>query len=321
MITSNLGSKIGCFLTGWNCKILQSCSEASQKKLKKYTSALFILIILWGLIGYLFAERYVGLSWWGCSIVAIFMIVIIVQVERQIILTVGSLGWLRFFRIIIAIIMAILGSAIIDQIIFKDDIEKKMVEIVDRQVNTQLPNRLININSRLQELQADIDSLNLKNLDLYSEISKKPTINTISTTTTYLQVKEADGESKTIPQRTIATTPIANPKIKEAEINNQHLDKLREQQEEYTKKKLDAEKTLRSELKSKQGFLEELSAIIEILTERISALVFYLILFVFFMSLELFVVFAKMGDSKSDYELIIEHQLEQKIKSLKEIVK
>ena len=315
-----LWTKIGCSLTGWNSQILDSCTEASFKQLRKYTSALLILIILWGLIGYLFAERYVNLSCLGCSIVAFFMIIIVLQIERQIILTIGKNHWLATFRFVIAIIMAIIGSAIIDQIIFKDDIEKKMIEIVDRQVKEQLPNRLTIIDSRLSDLQIEIDSLDRKNLQFYEEITKQPTIQTISTTTTPMTIRQADGTDKVEYRTSISRNPIANPKHKEVEVNNQKLEMLRTQQEDYTKRKLDAENSLREELKSKQGFLEELNAIIEILKESTVALIFYVVLFIFLMSLELFVVVSKIGDKKCDYDLVVKHQLEQKEKTLNKLV-
>lgn len=318
---NNFWTKIGCLLTGWNYKILESCTESSRKQLKKYTSAILILIILWAFIGYSFAERYVQAPWWGCLITAIIFVLIIIQIERQIILTVGKNPTLATFRLVIAIIMAIIGSAILDQIIFKDDIEKKMIEIVDKQVNEQLPNRLLVIDSKLQEIQIEVDSLDKKNIELYREINKRPTLNTISTSTTYLKVQQPDGSFKTEPQHSFSSNPIANPKIKEADINNQHLEGLRKLQEDYTKRKMDAENLLRNELKSKQGFLEELNAIIEILKESIVALFFYLILFGFLMSLELFVVASKFGDKKCDYDLVIEHQLDQKRKTLNELVK
>lgn len=318
---TNWWTKIGCLLTGWNYKILESCTESSRKQLKKYTSAILILVILWAFIGYSFADRYAQTPWWGSLITAIIFVIIIIQIERQIILTVGKNHALATFRLVIAFIMAIIGSAILDQIIFKDDIEKKMIEIVDKQVNEQLPNRLIVIDSKLQELQGEVDSLDRKNIQLYGEISKRPTLNTVSTNTTYLKVQQPDGSFKTEPQHSFSTNPIANPKIKEAEINNQHLDGLRKLQEDYTKRKMDAENILRKELKSKQGFLEELNAIIEILKERPVALFFYLILFGFLMSLELFVVVSKLGDKRCDYDLVIEHQLEQKKKTLDQLVK
>lgn len=264
-------------------------------------------------------ERYVGAPFWGRIITALIFVVIIIQIERQIILTVGKSSWLNGFRVVIAFIMAILGSAILDQIIFKDDIEKKMIQIVDRQVNEQLPNRLMVIDKNLQELQVEIDSLDKKNLVLYEEISKRPTINTVSKTTTNLRIRQSDGNYTTRPQTTISTTPIANPKVKESEINEQNLAVFRKQKEDYTQRKIKAESSLRQELKSKQGFLEELNAIIEILRERPIALIFYFILFLFLMSLELFVVFSKTKDTQSDYDLVVGHQLNQKRKTLRQL--
>jgi hypothetical protein len=313
--------KIGCYLTGWNTKILESCTESSRKQLKKYSSAILILIILWSFIGYSFAERYVRAPWWGCLITAIIFVIIIIQIERQIILTVGKNRWLATFRLVIAFIMAIIGSAILDQIIFKEDIEKKMIEIVDRQVNEQLPNRITIINTKLQELQFEVDSLDRKNLELYAEISKRPTIETVSTIRSPMTMRKLNGTDSIVFRTTISRNPISNPKMKEAEINNQHLDIIRKQKEDYTQRKLELETILREELKSKQGFLEELNAIIEILIERPVALIFYLVLFLFLMSLELFVVVSKFGDKKCDYDLVVEHQLEQKKKTLNELVR
>ena len=315
----NLWLKIGCFITGWNFIVLSSCTESSRKQLKKYTSAILILIIIWALTGYLFAERYVNTPWWGSAIVAIVFSIIIVQIERVVILTVGKNPFATGFRVCLAIIMAILGSTILDQIIFKDDIEKKMVEIVDRQVIAQLPNRLTTINSKLKDLQIEIDSLDNRNMVLYQEISARPTINTPSTSTTYLKIQQPDGIIKTMPQVTITNNPIVNPKAKEADINENHLVNLRKLQDDYNQKKLSAEQSLRNMLSSKSGFLEELSAILEILTEKKIALCFYLLLFSFLMFLELLVVSSKVGDTKSDYDLVIEHQLNQKRRSLLEL--
>ena len=116
--------KFGCFLTGYNYDIMKSSSEASKKSVKKYTAALLIVMILWSLIGFLFTREYIKLDFIGASIAAIVMAVIIIQVERQIILGAKN-GFAMTFRIVIGLVMAVLGSVIIDQIIFKDDIEKK----------------------------------------------------------------------------------------------------------------------------------------------------------------------------------------------------
>lgn len=313
--------KLGCFLTGWNSKILSQCSEASYKHLKKYTAALLILIILWGFTGFCFAQRYVDAPLYGCILSALIFVIIVIQIERQIILTVGTNRWGACFRIFIAVIMSILGSAILDQIIFGDDIKKKMVEINDRLVQEQLPMRLNVIDTRLNELQTEIDSLDRVNMILNEEIAKNPNPKVTSTSTTYRQEKQEDGSYKRIPETTVTTVPMPNPRIKQVEANNSNLEKLRKQQEEFTEKKLSVENDLRKELSSNTGFLEELRAMIEIISTRLEALIFYIIIFSFLISLELFVVTSKLGDKKCDYDMIVEHQLDIKKAALEELVK
>ncbi len=313
--------KLGCFLTGWNSRILAQCSEASYKHLKKYTAALLILIILWGFTGFCFAQRYVGAPLWGCVMSALIFIVIVIQIERQIILTVGTNKWGACFRFFIAIIMSVLGSAILDQIIFGDDIKRKMVEITDRQVQEQLPMRLNVIDGRLKELQVEIDSLDRVNMSLNDEIAKNPTIKTVSSTTVYRNERQEDGSFIKVPEITVSTNPMANPRIKQVEVNTANLERLRKQQDEFLQNKMNVENDLRTELSSNVGFLEELRAMIEIISTRWEAMVFYVVIFSFLISLELFVVTSKLGDKKCDYDLIVEHQLDIKKAALEELVK
>lgn len=313
--------QFGCFLTGWNSKILSQCSEASYKHLKKYTAALLILIVLWSFTGFCFAQRYVGAPLWGCCASALIFVIIVIQIERQIILTVGTNRWGAFFRFFIAIIMSILGSTILDQIIFGEDIERKMVEITDRQVKQQLPLRLNVIDAKLSDLQLTIDSLTKLNTQLHEEIALKPTITTVSSTTTYIRELQPDGTYENVPQNTISRTPIANPRIQQVIVNDSTLKRLRIQQDEYTLRKINVENDLRNELSSSTGFLEELRALFEILGTRWEALAIYIVIFLFLISLEMFVITSKLGDHKCDYDLIVEHQLKIKSSALEELVK
>ena len=83
----NWWTKFGCKLTGWSSEVLAQCSEASKCQLSKYTSALLILILIWGVTGFCFAQRYIGLPMWACGFVSLFFITIVIMIERQIILT------------------------------------------------------------------------------------------------------------------------------------------------------------------------------------------------------------------------------------------
>lgn len=314
--------KFGCFLTGWNSKILAQCSEASYKHLKKYTSALLILIILWGFTGFCFAQRYVGAPLWGCVLSALIFIVIVIQIERQIILTVGTNGWGTFFRFFIALIMSFLGSTILDQIIFGNDIDRKMIEITDRQVQEQLPMRLNVIDERIKDLQVEINSLKSVSDVLNKEIAEEgPVVKTVSTVTVYRNERQEDGTYIKVPETTVSTVLIPNPKIEQRNRNDSIVRARTILKDEWSDKKINVENDLRTELSSNMGFLEELRAMLEIIFTRWEAGLFYAVIIFFLTSLELFVVTSKLGDKKCDYDLIVEHQLDIKKAALEELVK
>ena len=130
----NLWYKFGCKILGWDSTLLAQCSEASRSQLSKYTSALLILMIIWSITGYCFAQRYVGLPVWGCVIVSMVFMTIVVMIERQIVLALNPTKLLATFRFIIAILMAVIGSTIFDQTMFGKDIDKQMMNTIEAQV-------------------------------------------------------------------------------------------------------------------------------------------------------------------------------------------
>ena len=78
--------KVSCKLIGWNPVLLSNCTEASFRTLKRYTSALLVLIILWFFVASMFVRLYLDASWLLSSIVGMIMSGIVVCIERHIIL-------------------------------------------------------------------------------------------------------------------------------------------------------------------------------------------------------------------------------------------
>ena len=75
-------SNIGCFLIGWDKNILKECGEASYRQYRKLLSAICIMMVLWGTIGYCFADRYINIE--SCALkicVAIAFMFIVLCVE------------------------------------------------------------------------------------------------------------------------------------------------------------------------------------------------------------------------------------------------
>jgi len=318
----NWWQKFGCFLIGWNPAILMNCSEASHKALKKYTASILILVFIWGSTGYCFAERYLSVTtWWGCALTALAFIIIVIQIERQVILTVGKNKLLTIFRVILAVFMALIGSAILDQIIFKNDVAKVLIELRTDQARIIAGKRQITIQAEINKLTATVDSLENINGRLNEEVAKRPTVAITNVTTERVPVTQPDGTRKMETRSTVSLQHVASTRIEQIRTNTVTISTCSNRLEKLYNQKINVEETVRKELEENAGFLEELKAMIIIIKSDLVAGAFYFILFAFIFSLELLVVMSKVGDNKCDYDLIIEHQLNVKKNSLDEMVR
>lgn len=297
--------KLGCILTGWSSNVLAQCSEASRSHLSKYTSALLILILIWGVTGFCFAQRYIGLPWWGCIMISLFFITIVIMIERQIILTIGKSFSMLLFRAAIAFVMAIIGSTIFDQTLFGKDIDKQMANTIEIQVEDLTKKRVRVIDEKIASLRFEIDSLDQINAMLQADVNAHPFVIQKSVTNTTSKIVTPEGEIKTFNTPSVTSTQVANPKQAIIDGNNNKLKDLRKDENKWSEKKQTVEEDVRRECKASVGFLEELEAMWDIITTRKLAGVFYLIFFTFLMSLELFVVVSKMVDKECDYEVAI----------------
>ena len=295
----------GCKLTGWSSEVLAQCSEASRSQLSKYTSALLILILIWGVTGFCFAQRYIGLPWWACLIVSLFFVTIVIMIERQIILASEKTVSMVVFRAIIAFIMAVVGSTIFDQTMFGKDIDKQMTNTIEMQVAELTPQRVRIIDEKLQALHTETESLTKENEELQADVNAHPFIIQKSVSRTPNKIVLPDGTVKTEYISSVSTNQVENPKQKIIEMNSKTLDNLRSQEQIWIQKKQTIEEDTRKECKESVGFLEELEAMWDIITTRKLAGGFYAVFFFLLMSLELFVVVSKVGDRECDYDAAI----------------
>lgn len=297
--------KFGCMLTGWSSEVLAQCSQASRCHLSKYTSALVILILIWGMTGFCFAYRYVGLPIWACGFVSLFFITIVVMIERQIILTSEKTFSMIAFRAMIAFVMAIVGSTIFDQTIFGKDIDKQMSSTIEEQVADLTSQRVHIIDSKLVVLKSEKDSIEQVNVLLQNDVNLHPMIKQTGTTQVPVSSQNPDGTTKTTMRTVVSTSEVPNPKQCTIDNNNKKIADLVKQEEVWSQKKQSVEENTRKECKENVGFLEELEAMWTIITTRKLAGAYYVVFFIFLMSLELFVVISKMVDHECDYDVAI----------------
>jgi len=315
--------KLGCFLTGHNYTIVKNSSEASSKSVKKYLSAILIVSILWGFIGFVFSQRYLKTGIYGSAVVAIVMVIIVVQIERQIILATGKVWLARSFRLVIAVVMAIIGSVIIDQIIFKEDVEKLKISNIQEEVNKILPFKTAQLDMEINALDSLINKKDSERARLIGEVTKKPFIkgSTSQRINHKIQIRKPDGTIKdTLVAKTDVTLiDITNPKADYIPNIDQQIAGLRSQMAEKQSARITIRQDLENELKTKTGFLDELTLLFSILFSHNIALFVWVCLFIFFLAIELFVLMNKFGDVRTDYDMTIVHQMETRVKMLEKL--
>ena len=306
---------IGCYLIGWNKNILKECGEASYRQYRKFISAICIMMVLWGTIGYCFADRYINID--SCPLklcVALAFMFIVLCVERVIILTMGKARLMSFMRVLLALCMAILGSCIFDQIIFRNDIQQAIQEHREDIISETIAKRLSIYDSDIQRITQEMDSLGIAIIALNEELQKRPIIKgtNVSTQEQVIGVDE-DGKPKKVKTQKVETVTFANPLSNQLEASNDQIQIYSTQLEQLRQDKKEVAETVRIEINQRApGFIEELEATLAVVSQSPISLAFYIILFCFLTFLELFVLTIKMGENKCDYELIVENQLNLK---------
>lgn len=308
-------NNIGLFLIGWDKNIMKECGEASYRQYRKLLSAICIMMVLWGTIGYCFADRYLNIE--SCFLkacVSLAFMFIILCVERVIILNVGKAYAMGGMRFLMAICMAILGSCIFDQIIFRNDIQQAIQEQREEIISKTITKRLSIYDSDIQRISQEMDSLSEATIALNEELQKRPVIKgtNVSTQEQVIGIDE-NGKPKKVKTQTVNTITLANPLVEQLKANNDQIQIYSGQLEQLRLDKKEVAETVRAEISQRApGFIEELEATLKVVSQSKVSLAFYIILFCFLTFLELFVLTIKMGENKCDYELIVENQLYMK---------
>jgi len=219
--------------------------------------------------------------------------------------------------------MAVVGSIIIDQIIFKEDIEIQKISKVQEDVNKILSTKTTQLDMEIGALDTLIMTKEKERADLIDEIARKPFVksSTSERKNHIVKITGPGGISRdSVIERTDLTlTDAVNPKAGLIPTVDQLLADLRVQKSEKQKARINIRQDLEKDLKEKTGFLDELTTLIFILTSHTVALIVWLLIFVFFLSLEIFVLVIKFGDSKNDYERAILYQMDTRIMMIDEL--
>lgn len=308
--------RLGCFLSGYNYAIVMRSSEVAAIKVKQNISALLIVCIIWASVGYVFTNRYLDMGILGSIVGAMVACTIIVQIERQIILSIEPGKMLFIMRILIATLMAIIGSVIIDQLIFKADIEKRKITMLDTEVNKIFPVKSEELRLQIKALDSTIAAKELQRIDLDAELSKNPTIRIYTKTTTpvptTVTTTDSTGKStqtvRIINTRATSVNAQPNPKSDQIKPLDDQIAGIRETKMKKDEALLVLRSSLVEEISSKVGFLDELKIMFDILSESAVAMGVWLIWFFILFGLELFILASKWGEKSNVYDETLKHQ-------------
>jgi len=305
MKKKDLWIRIGCLLTGYEEPLLAECSANSRATVSRYFSALIVLCCIWAFIGYSFATRYLNLGIVGGIAAGLIMVIVAIQVERQIILSFKPNWKVAAFRVLIAFLMAGIGSVIIDQIILKEDIAN--LQANNRDFNNALLKHFadINLQDSLKKNRLLAGNVALEKQDSLLEQSfknenasaRQSSITTMDTNKNVITRTRYQTNAKL--QMIRSQIAFNGGVIKENNIQiNAMDDSIQAKRKELT-----------HNLKpDKKGFLNEIDLLFTfIFIESNSKLpmIVWLFFVCFFLGIELFILFTKSHKDKNDYELLV----------------
>lgn len=292
---------IGCFLTGYNYQFLKASSELSVKRVIKYTSALLIVCLLWAFVGYAFTNRYLKGEWYACIAAVVIMIFLVIQIERQVILSSKDHKVLHVFRLVIALAMALIGTIIIDQIIFKEDIERRKLTTMDEEVKKIFPGRAEELKRQIDEINATIQSKENEKKVIYDDVVKNPFV--------FAYERQVKKDTSSNPIVTTIKKQVHNPKVNLLEPLDKNISALRGEKMKKDSMLLTLRPIIEAELKTNVGFLDELKVMYALLSESLLSFCAWFIWFIFLLGLELFILVSKWGESETDYDRMMLQQM------------
>lgn len=154
--------RIATFMTGDNYCLLKKDTPGSRRKVIGLAIAMTVPVLAWLISGFLLASKVLGLGLLSAIITGITCSTIIFLLEKMIVMSKGG-GLLSFFRILMGLILAMLGSLSLDEVVFHDDISlsvarMKVLQAVNASDSARIEFERLNgyqdIRARIQESKA-----------------------------------------------------------------------------------------------------------------------------------------------------------------------
>jgi len=276
--------KLSCIITGDDYQMVSKDTPTSKKKICLMAMCLFVPVLLWFINGYLLVTQVLSGSQWAGLLTGFITALLIFIIERSVIMSQGS-RWIASFRIILGSLIALLGSIVLDEVIFKSDIDSQVFRNRNIFVQEELASLEEQSKAKIDSLQSDMD----KKYGIWDKAHDEAT-------------KEADGSGGSGRRGVDGIT----------RIKQQHADKMKiyydqaMQQLSDENKKLDKAKTDlalgASNSFSEHSLLIRIKAMFDLIGDDSYMLIIYLLFTALLFFLEFLVVIIKMCYPETNYE-------------------
>jgi len=262
-------------ILGEDYDLLLESSPESKKKVRMLGSLLFIPVITWMLILFIFSHDFFKLDTLSAFAVGGICALVILCIERSIIMSKGNKA-ITVFRIMIGLVMALLSSVMLDEIIFKKDLQNQKLIDLEQLHEEQAPEERI--------IRNEIISFNLAYLKKKEQAAN-----------------EAQGQGsglRGVGKITNLLTGQAKDLLDQKEQKELQLATL-----QMKKNKLYGER--RNEIISGRAdaeLLKNIEALISFLSTSNFAMGIFILFFICMASLEFMVILFKMCSKETSYE-------------------
>jgi hypothetical protein len=268
--------------------MLNADTPKSKKKVSTLVSTMFIPVLMWAITTPIFICCVLGYPLAIAIVASIFASTLIFLIERSIINSDGNF-WQVSFRVLLGITFGLLGTLIIDEVIFKDDINQQMT---------------LNKSELLQEQK------NKVHLEFKDDINRQEQLvvskNVIWNNALENVSKEAGGEGGSgIP----GVNSITKLKIAIAQQNEHDYLKAKEELEVAKSKQaseIDAAISITEASFHNNALLQRVKAMFDLVQQNGPMKGAYILFTVFFFALEFMVVIFKLTWKKTNYDVKLE---------------
>jgi hypothetical protein len=280
--------KFSCMITGDDYQLMKTDTPSSKKKIKTLVSVLFLPVIMWVISLNLLISGVLQGTQKSAMLASCVVAAVIFIVERSIIMSNGSKAVMRV-RIFLGFLIAILGSLVFDEVIFKSDI--------DQQLTLDKAEQLRNIGESVDDYYKGT----ILSLEQQAENKRQTWISSLD-----MARQEADGSGGSHNKGVSAITTL---KLNIANQNEQDYKNAKGELAQLLEKR-DLEKVA-SGKKIETSFndhalLLRIKAMFDLVLNNGWMLFVYLLFTCILFVLEFLVVILKMKLPKSNYELKLE---------------